>query len=364
MMPSLTSFIHLAVLLFGLTAGRYVYAAPIRESELGEAAAQVVEYKVEPQQGKKECFEYIPNCRECGRNDNGDKVCNLCVSNMGTSPDGKSCIVCTDPRCSACTFLPDPANPLKLENCDSCDSGTYSIPGSFKCNPCNIEHCKACKLAQSGKNLECSNCEAGWSGLDCKVKCSEGCNSCFVSNKGIVKCQYCAEGYVLAADKKSCILCPGNTTTKKVCPSCDAPPGWDPPGACGGCDMALVKPGEGLPQGCEDIPKNCRKSKRDPSGNSSTVCLICDDGYMWSSTTGGCVKGNIPQCLQYGTDGRCTACDTSSVLTLNGTCISGPGCEPSSCAICSGGTETNLCLACRSGFIREASGECVRESNS
>ena len=200
-----------------------------------------------------------------------------------------------------------------------CESDKFFTPDGIHCYMCNdhdvgMVGCKG-TCTYSNKRLNLLECEAG----KCKsgyIEKSKGiCEPCDITNEGCIECHYetsYPENFKGLRRKQRFV--------------------------CDQCEDGLIRSEDGVCHTCSELEfNNCKKCRKDSSGDGDYVCYECEQGYFLdeNSECQKCTNGQV-----IGNNNKCISCSD----TYNGG-IRG-------CSVCENGNDNSLiCQQCAEGFV-------------
>ena len=312
--------------------------------------------------------------------------CQACE--RGTFKPHRGNMPCTN--CSAGTFLGETGG-FMTGNCSVCETNTFSHAGAVSCEKCPANT----SSPRNSSSVSSCQCNQGYTGPDgglcmaCAVgtfkdsvgsakcsNCSAGTFLAVLGGTASTNCSDCRENTYSLAGAATCILCPGNTSSRAGSPgiqSCKCMPGYTGPdgGLCVACAVGKYKEFNGSAE-CRNCSAGMYLNAR--GGIKDTNCFECPrDTYslQGSAQCENC-PGNSTSDAQSPTLSSCE-CNAGYTGLDGGTCtpcskgtyklhLGAATCEP--CAAGKylnelGGTHESNCSACgRDTYSPIASSEC------
>ena len=260
------------------------------------------------------------SCNE-GYRANGAK-CERITCSAGQYVNGNSCAACPSGTYS---------EGGTATSCTSCASGTWSSARASSCRACSsiIVSNGICTACSSTGTCTAVSCNSGYkaNGTTCeKIVCPAHCSSCNVGGY----CIQCESGYMMTADRLSCIK------------PCSAGQYWNG-SSCVNCSAGTYS-----------------------AGGTATSCTSCASG-TWSSagarscTACSSISVSNGTCTACSSTGTCTAVSCNEGYRANGNvcesvlCSAGEYLSGSTCKACSTiPVENGTCKACTSGASCDA----------
>jgi proprotein convertase subtilisin/kexin type 5 len=194
------------------------------------------------------------------------------------------------------------------------------------------------------------------------------CSACLTSST----CSFCAVGYIVSADSRSCLFNCGILN----CASCNSST------SCGTCNSGytlldsatscrlLCSPGFFVNstslacQSCSSSVSFCRTCGLLASNTSLVICSRCVDLY-YLNANGRCLlcSAAIANCLICLDSANCTSCSATyslvySTVTNSYSCIVPYSCNVSNCRQCLS-SNSSICLECNGGYYLASSTSCA-----
>lgn len=288
-------------------------------------------------EGKAECVK----C-PCRGTSYMDGTCTACAAGTRGEVEG----VCSN--CTAGSY----SKTLGSLECSACEGGTYSLPGSSKCSPCQIEDvdklenilasyctqcpqgtspargfCRKCALGKySITGISCVSCPAGSyadkTGSDQCTPCEAGTYSSKVALNSSSECVPCGINYYTATPGSTkCFPCPSNLVAEVIgstaCTACEPGHGFSN-GTCVPCEPGSYgfagtctpcQKGHYTPQYKSTQCFECREGTISSSVGAIS-CETCSIGFTSLKASSECIPCNIGEYSKVG--GQCISCSAGS----------------------------------------------------
>lgn len=309
------------------------------------------------QNGVCQTTKFCPaNCQLCVN----EQLCLTCAALYTVNSTGL-CVQCNVLNCATCQ---------QANVCANC-APSYTLASTNICISCNIDKCTSCL-----SNAICSACNDTASSVE-YFPSSNGnlCVQCDLSLVNMTNCQSCS------ADNSCAVCAPGyqvyspTTNGNNVCIPCafancltcnfagcqTCAPGYNPVnGTCLQCQYPCATCVSGSSTSCQActtpfyiitptangtcLPNSVPNCISYNTSNTS-LCTGCSTTYTLNTTTNTCQLSCPVNCLTCLSNGTCTSCMSSYILTASGTCNQ---CQMTGCQTCT--NIGSVCTSCYPGF--------------
>lgn len=296
-------------------------------------------------------------------------TCKICLENKLLSTDGKHCVDCSSIVCTEGKIIVGTGGTCSCE----CYSGQIKRSDNTGCVSCAAKvisncHEKHFALSELGICI-CNKCIGGYvlkadksTCLSCTTITPGGitpnCHKCTESSKipgNINSCSMCVDGYALKLETES--TTPSCMRCQTGCKSCTIEKSTFPittAGKCKECYYGYALNSAGNCIQCPQTPSICNECRIDPDDNKKTLCLqwSCSDTGALRDLDFKCETCSIKNCnkcvIEINGKAKCLQCNNSYFKNNDGLC---KACI-ANCNFC---TDEKSCIpnGCKEGFIRD-----------